>query len=319
MGERITKLLSNIFVAALTLSILFDTAHAQGGAMKWRTAGSVPGSCVTGTSVTPADSIVVASVPYVCVAGVYKALMYIDTAVTTSQLPSVVVRKDTANTYTTGAQDFSLATSLTVPVAAGAVPTANGSIAYDSTNGKYVFGETIGASTTATTAVAPRFFQFLGASTTVTATVTETVFSTSTGVWPANFFTVGKIALVYIEVQDVMGGTPVSRIYKLRIQKSGPTNVYLYTPGVTTPTASSTRSNGMLLFIRCLTTGTTGTVDVGLVGNGSTSAQIILNTIAQPVTIDTTAAQTVQLTITLGATTAGETSQMRFMALGELN
>lgn len=46
---------------------------------------------------------------------------------------SLVVRTDQGNTYSTGAQSFSSATSLTVPVSAGAAPTANGTIAYDST------------------------------------------------------------------------------------------------------------------------------------------------------------------------------------------
>lgn len=232
---------------------------------------------------------------------------------------AATVYNDQANTFSTGAQDFGAATSLKVPVAAGAAPTTSGLIAYDPTKGSYAFGETMGASTTATTAFAPRFFTFLGASTTVTATVTETVFSTSTGLFPANFFTVGKVGLVYIEVQDVMTAAPVSRKYQLRLQKTGPVNVYLFTPGTGTPTASSTRSTGMLFLIRCVTTGTTGTVDVGMLGVGVTAASVVVNTIAQPITIDTTVDQTVQLTQTLGAATASETSQLRFMMLGELN
>lgn len=47
---------------------------------------------------------------------------------------SDLVRNNAGNTYSTGAQDFGSATSLKVPTAAGASPTASGNIAYDSTS-----------------------------------------------------------------------------------------------------------------------------------------------------------------------------------------
>lgn len=62
-------------------------------------------------------------------------------AIQSSDLPSTVVRTDQANTYTTGAQSFSSAASLTVPVSAGAAPTANGTIAYDSTANALEYGD----------------------------------------------------------------------------------------------------------------------------------------------------------------------------------
>jgi hypothetical protein len=54
---------------------------------------------------------------------------------------SSVVRGNQANTYSTGAQDFGSASSLKVPVAAGAAPTVNGQIAYDSTTNEWKVGE----------------------------------------------------------------------------------------------------------------------------------------------------------------------------------
>ncbi len=48
--------------------------------------------------------------------------------------PANVVQTNQSNTYTTGAQDFGNAGSLKIPVGAGAAPTTNGQIAYDSTN-----------------------------------------------------------------------------------------------------------------------------------------------------------------------------------------
>lgn len=44
------------------------------------------------------------------------------------------VHDDTANTWTTGAQSFAAATSLTVPSSAGAAPTVSGQVAYDTTS-----------------------------------------------------------------------------------------------------------------------------------------------------------------------------------------
>lgn len=62
-------------------------------------------------------------------------------AIASGDLPSTVVRTDQANTYSTGAQNFTSATSLTVPVSAGAAPTANGTIAYDSTANALEYGD----------------------------------------------------------------------------------------------------------------------------------------------------------------------------------
>ena len=62
-------------------------------------------------------------------------------AIQSGDLPSTVVRTDQANTYSTGAQNFTSATSFTVPVSAGAAPTANGTIAYDSTANALEYGD----------------------------------------------------------------------------------------------------------------------------------------------------------------------------------
>lgn len=61
-------------------------------------------------------------------------------AIASGDLPSTVVRTDQANTYSTGAQNFTSATSLTVPVSAGAAVTASGQIAYDSTANALEYG-----------------------------------------------------------------------------------------------------------------------------------------------------------------------------------
>ena len=53
---------------------------------------------------------------------------------------SLVVRTDQANTWSTGAQDFSAATSLKVPSSAGASPTTSALVAYDSTSNTLEYG-----------------------------------------------------------------------------------------------------------------------------------------------------------------------------------
>lgn len=58
-----------------------------------------------------------------------------------SRQHAATVYNDAANTWSTGAQSFAAATSLTVPIAAGAGPTANGQIAYDSTGNTLEYGE----------------------------------------------------------------------------------------------------------------------------------------------------------------------------------
>lgn len=58
-----------------------------------------------------------------------------------SNLDANVVLDNAANAYSTGAQDFTSATSLTTPVAAGAGPTASGQIAFDSTAQQLEYGD----------------------------------------------------------------------------------------------------------------------------------------------------------------------------------
>lgn len=57
-----------------------------------------------------------------------------------SRMVATTVHTDQGNTFSTGGQDFSAASYLTVPVGAGAAPTANGRIAYDSTANRYKAG-----------------------------------------------------------------------------------------------------------------------------------------------------------------------------------
>ena len=55
-------------------------------------------------------------------------------------LGATAVQTDQSNTITTGDQSYAAASSLTVPIAAGATPTANGRIAYNSSTNRFVGG-----------------------------------------------------------------------------------------------------------------------------------------------------------------------------------
>ncbi len=58
----------------------------------------------------------------------------------TFDVGSTVVQTDQANTWSTGAQDMSAATTLTIPVTAGAAPTVSGRLHYDSTSNQLEYG-----------------------------------------------------------------------------------------------------------------------------------------------------------------------------------
>lgn len=237
-------------------------------------------------------------------------------------LASSVVQNNIANTYTSaGSLDLSAAVSLVIPKSGGAAPTADGQLAFDTTKDAWAFGGSVGASGTNTTGYMPRFFSFQGPSSTLdagTITTTETAYSISYTL-PANFFAVGKTLIVVASIQDVAPATVAGRVLKMRLQKTGPVNVNLTTTASASMTVSSTRSVPMLIMVRCVTTGATGTVDVIPIGFLNSASSVVPQTVVQPVTIDTTVAQTLQFTITFAAGTAGNTTQLRALMVGELN
>ena len=114
--------------------------------------GDVAGNAFSGTSFTTTGGSVLAddvnAATGFTVAGAAPSGQYLRgngtravfAAIASDDLPSTVVRTDWGNTYSTGAQNFTSATSLTVPVSAGAAPTANGQIAYDSTANALEYG-----------------------------------------------------------------------------------------------------------------------------------------------------------------------------------
>jgi hypothetical protein len=67
--------------------------------------------------------------------GSWRQCFFTDSILAASQLPSVAVRNDTANTFTSaGSLNLAASPTFTVPTAAAASPTVSGQIAYDSTS-----------------------------------------------------------------------------------------------------------------------------------------------------------------------------------------
>ncbi len=211
--------------------------------------------------------------------------------------------------------------SLTVPVSGGAAPTGSGQIAYDSTANSPVVGENLGGSSTAATAQLDRLISSQGPSSIVnagTVGTTETAFDVSYP-FPSGYWTVGKLVRVTAGIQYVAPGTVVSQQYKMRFNAPGPVNVTLFMGTVSSPGVSSTRDVGASFLLKCVTTGATGSIDIVNVSGLTPAGNSAVNATGQPVTFDTTAAQTLQFTVTFGGNTTGNTAQLRVLAVEELN
>lgn len=90
----------------------------------------------TGAGTAAYQTLPNGAVSYATVGGTFSQAASTDLSDTAN-----IVLDNQGNTFSTGAQDFSSATSLTVPVAAGAAPTVSGQIAYDSTSNQLEYGD----------------------------------------------------------------------------------------------------------------------------------------------------------------------------------
>lgn len=154
---------------------------------------------------------------------------------------------------------------------------------------------------------------------TVTATTTETAFANVTLALAAAYFTVGKT--VRIKLWGVMSSssTPVSQ--RVRCRYGGTAGTILADTGAVTPAASLANAVVIIdIVITCITIGASGTVEVqGLItwnsntapvnrgmGTGGTGAG---NSAA--ITINTTTANNLVITIVFGGTTSGNSVSIR--------
>lgn len=214
--------------------------------------------------------------------------------------------------------DFSALATATfkVPIFAGAAPTANGAVAFDSTRETYLAG---GHGTIK--GVFPRVLSVQYSNTdqlaAQTVSNTETAFATQFAL-PANYLTANRLLRISAMFEYTTPGTAASQLIKLRLQKAGPTNTNLYQMGAAvTQTVSQTRSGGFQWLIQgTAAAGAAVAVDVGTLINMNNNTYV--NGLAQPITVDTASAQTIQITNTFGTNTTGNTINLRELIIEEL-
>jgi hypothetical protein len=133
-------------------------------------------------------------------------------------------------------------------------------------------------------------------------------------VFPANYFTAGKIVQIWFGVQEVGSGASVTRNYTLKFGSTTLNN----TSGTWNPGNSATRNFDGHVTIRCEATGASGSIYTTY-DFGSLPSSSAVGATTQPVTIDTTAAQTFKITAGFGGATAGNTDRILWMFVKELN
>lgn len=236
-------------------------------------------------------------------------------ALVKADLPATTVSTNQSNTFSTGTQDFSDATALRVPVSTTAAPTVNGIIAYNSTQRNYVAGEA--SSTVSFVRTLSTQFATSDSLDCNTIGTTETAFNTQY-TFPASFFIANKT----VQISGVYEGkfnTATAVRLSARLQSAGPTNVTFVQLASATPasTAGTFIGGGFLLLLQG-TEAPSGSADLeGGILSIAYPLSGTYNTIPQPVTVATNAAQTFQLTVTFG--TACGTLGNNVVALRQLH
>ncbi len=200
---------------------------------------------------------------------------------------------------------------------AGLAPTADGSFGYDTTQKRLVAGGGTFAGVGAIPRVVSMQFSTTDLLDAAVITTTETAFATQLAL-PANFFIANKALRITVGFKLASTGGPTFAV-RLRVQKSGPTNVNLWN-GVAA-TVNSAVVHAAASFIIQGTAAVGASVNV-ITNQISTSADGPLNnrnTVSQPVAISTNVAQTVQVTLQFGAGTAGNTMTLQQFIAEELN
>jgi hypothetical protein len=235
------------------------------------------------------------------------------------------VHTDQANTWTAGAQDFGAATSLVVPKAGGAAPTADGDVRYDTTQDAWAAG---GAG--AITGYFPRVLIATNCTTEGNCTTTnevnansgeqgttETNFASSISI-PANFLVAKKSLRVSAVFEATTSGSAPNITLRL---KAGST--VLWQSGTAGPGNNlSNAGSGMTWVIQgTAAPGASVSVETGGVGNicsAATNPNCGRNTVAQPVSVATNASFTLQLSAQWSAATNGNNVKLRAFLVEEI-
>ncbi|MEO0248785.1 MAG: hypothetical protein ABIN58_04450, partial [candidate division WOR-3 bacterium] len=122
------------------------------------------------------------------------------------------VRNNQANTWTTGAQDMGSATSLIVPKASGAAPTADGDIRYDTTQKRYVAGGAGGL-----TGSFPRVLKVVNCSTSGTCSTEANASGTGGDMVTDDTSTTNEVAPVSSQFTIPANTLVVNKAYRLEV------------------------------------------------------------------------------------------------------
>lgn len=235
-----------------------------------------------------------------------------------TNFPATIVQTGQSNTYSTGAQDFTSATSEIVPTSAGYAPTANGSIGFNSTQNCWSLG---GAG--AVNGCGPRVLYVTNSTTdTLTAATINTTETQFASTWqiPANYLGANKILRITYLMQGVATATVPTSLFKIRLGSVGIGGTTVYTQTALALATGAARVDAISFIIQ-------GTAAAGAAANVVTSpigvwfnfSIIAVNTTSQPVAIATNAAQNINLTMTFGGNAASNTWTVLGMIVEELN
>jgi hypothetical protein len=224
---------------------------------------------------------------------------------------SALVKNNAANTYTTGDQDFSSASSMEVPATAtpGNPAAGKGRIQYDTIN--FCLNGSNGDQTN--NGCISRVASYaLGSSDTLTCstiTTTETAFATTLTI-PANSLTAGRAFVAYWMVEQTTSSSAPTFIFKERLTNASGTTIY--------SSAAGSPGNSATGWQYEMAIATMGTAAPGASVNTLTAPEhnVVsgglnpMNRTGQPVAIGTNAAQTLVLTLTCGASTTGNSIKL---------
>lgn len=255
-----------------------------------------------------------------------------------------VVVTNAANTYSAGAQDFTSAASMTFPVSGGAAPTANGTIAYDSTQGNLKIGGNgaitgsiprivyVNRSTAANNCLSSDggSYTMAGVTNTCAQATSETNF-TQTFKIPANSLVANKIYKVTIVFHKTNPSTGIATQIKLKLCTTtapcgGTISTIFASNNAQTPGLASTTdsSGGMDFFIAgTAALGSSVLVESGCMsGWGMRGMMLDSNFCAATTTsasLNTTVDQYIYVSALYGASTAGAATMVEWVIITEMN
>lgn len=149
-------------------------------------------------------------------------------------------------------------------------------------------------------------------------TTTETAFATQYAL-PANYLTTNKLLRVSAFFNATSTATIPTSVITLRLQKSGPTNVNLYTNAAAAFPAGTIGFGAIWYIQGTAAAGAAVSVMCGVMAHSSVGPPAGRNTIATPSTVDTASAQTIQITQTYSSNAASNSITLTQLIVEALN